>query len=774
MRLVTDFTCLNRCVKRPVHPFPSAADIAKGIPSTAKYFCKLDALKGYHQVPLDEESRKLTTFLLPDGKYRYKRGPMGLSSTGDWWCHKSDAVIIGIPGSDKIVDDILLSSDTLDGLFEKIEQVLKRCQAAGLTIARKKMSIGTTVNFAGFIISDKGVEPDPGKISAIKDFPSPVDISTVRSFLGLANQLGHFIPDLAMATTKIRGLLKKGVAFQWLPEHEDEFLFVKNLLTSPMIVHFFDPDLPTPLLTDASKLHGIGYALVQHGKDGRLRLVQAGSRSLAPAEKNYAPIEAECLAAVWGITKCRYFLYGCQNFNLVTDHQPLIGIFRKDISEVENRRLQRFREKIVDYSFTVEWVEGKTHLIADALSRSPVDTANDQAFLTVRSVLHSLDPQLDSMRAAAASCPLYQRLLHAVQNMSTSEFKQLSSSDPLSLYKSVWNELSVHEDNQLVLYQTDRIVVPQSERSRILELLHQGHSGIAKTRQLARQLYYWPGLSNDVKLLVENCHACFGHLPAQQQMPLNPTTASHPLEHTSADLFSLRGKSYLAYSDRFSGMLWCERLNSTTTTAVTGVLERWMYETGFPRSIRTDGGPQFRGPFKAWCNDLHITHEVSSPYNPQSNGHAESAVKCAKYLLGKVDANMRQFRAHLYAWRNTPRADGFAPADLFYSYRQRTALPSVRSPFCSIEAAASARSKSAARAKEHFDAHSSPLSPLLPGTSVSLRDQQSGSWGGQAQAEVESVRQDGLSYNLALPDGSQTIRNRRLIRPKQVHFEEDK
>ena len=135
---------------------------------------------------------------------------------------------------------------------------------------------------------------------------------------------------------------------------------------------------------------------------------------------------------------------------------------------------------------------------------------------------------------------------------------------------------------------------------------------------------------------------------------------------------------------------------------------------------------------------------------------------------------MRQFRAHLYAWRNTPRADGFAPADLFYGYRQRTALPSVRSPFCSVEAAASARSKSAAQAKERFDAHASPLSPLLPGTSVSLRDQQSGSWGGQAQAEVESVRQDGLSYNLALPDGSQTIRNRRLIRPKQVHFEEDK
>ena len=168
-------------------------------------------------------------------------------------------------------------------------------------------------------------------------------------------------------------------------------------------------------------------------------------------------------------------------------------------------------------------------------------------------------------------------------------------------------------------------------------------------------------------------------------------------------------------------MVWADRLNSTTTTTVTKCLERWLYEFGFPKHIRTDGGPQFRGPFDDWCAENGIIHEVSSPYNPQSNGHAESAVKIAKFLIDKVDANMTQFRAHLYAWRNTPRQDGFSPSDLFFGRRQRSPkLPSLRKDACNLEAAETARSSTAAKAKEHFDKRAAPLPPLKPGDAVLL------------------------------------------------------
>ena len=89
VRLVTDYTKLNRFVVRPVHPFPSVSDIIQSIPSSAACFAKLDATHGYFQIPLSEEASRLTTFILPSGRYRYLRAPMGLSSSSDEWCRHS-------------------------------------------------------------------------------------------------------------------------------------------------------------------------------------------------------------------------------------------------------------------------------------------------------------------------------------------------------------------------------------------------------------------------------------------------------------------------------------------------------------------------------------------------------------------------------------------------------------------------------------------------------------------------------------------------------------
>ena len=109
VRLVTDYTKLNPYVVRPVHPFPSVSDILQSIPASAACFAKLDAIYGYFQIPLDEEAPKLTTFILPSGRYRYLRAPMGLSSSSDEWCRHSDRVTEGFRWFRKIlVDDILV------------------------------------------------------------------------------------------------------------------------------------------------------------------------------------------------------------------------------------------------------------------------------------------------------------------------------------------------------------------------------------------------------------------------------------------------------------------------------------------------------------------------------------------------------------------------------------------------------------------------------------------------------------------------------------------
>ena len=83
LRLVTDYRELNKAVLRPTHPFPSAPDLMRRLKPDSRYFCKLDAVHGYFQIPLDEPSSLLTTFLLPCGRYRYTCAPMGLKSSSD-------------------------------------------------------------------------------------------------------------------------------------------------------------------------------------------------------------------------------------------------------------------------------------------------------------------------------------------------------------------------------------------------------------------------------------------------------------------------------------------------------------------------------------------------------------------------------------------------------------------------------------------------------------------------------------------------------------------
>ena len=127
VRLVTDYTKLNRFVVRPVHPFPSVSDIIQSIPASAACFAKLDATHGYFQIPLSEEASRLTTFILPSGRYRYLRAPMGLSSSSDEWCRHSDRVVEGLPWCSKIVDDILIWASSPSELEKRIFEVVKRC-----------------------------------------------------------------------------------------------------------------------------------------------------------------------------------------------------------------------------------------------------------------------------------------------------------------------------------------------------------------------------------------------------------------------------------------------------------------------------------------------------------------------------------------------------------------------------------------------------------------------------------------------------------------------
>ena len=119
----------------------------------SRVFCKMDATQGYFQISLDEESSKLTPFLLPSGRYRYLRAPMGLNASSDEWSFSSDALVQGLSFAQKIVDDILIEAPNFKVLFARIRVIWKRCQDMNVTISNKKTESGS-LNFICWICSE--------------------------------------------------------------------------------------------------------------------------------------------------------------------------------------------------------------------------------------------------------------------------------------------------------------------------------------------------------------------------------------------------------------------------------------------------------------------------------------------------------------------------------------------------------------------------------------------------------------------------------------------
>jgi hypothetical protein len=205
-----------------------------------------------------------------------------------------------------------------------------------VTISSRKFVIDARVKFAGHIISANGIFPDPAKVAAIHDYRQPTDLTSLRGFLGLCNQLGSFIPDLAQVMTPLQELLKKEVQWQWLPEQELAFQQTKDILTSKLIIKLFNAKLKTELLADALTLHGLGFSLLQRDTNGSPHLICCGSQSLSQAKTRYTMIELEILAIQWAMSKTHYYLFGLQNFTVIMDHKPLIGIFDKPLAALDN------------------------------------------------------------------------------------------------------------------------------------------------------------------------------------------------------------------------------------------------------------------------------------------------------------------------------------------------------------------------------------------------------------------------------------------------------
>ena len=372
LRFCVDYRRLNSLTIRDSYPLPRMEDCIDSL-GDAKYFTTLDCNAGYWQIPVAPGDRGKTAFVCHEGCFEYCRMPFGLTNAPATFQRAIDMVLGQYRWKTCLVylDDIIVFSQTAEEHIRHVEEVLTTLQDAGFSLKLRKCEFfAETVDYLGHVIRPGRLQVAQQKIEAVKGFKMPTTQTELRSFLGLCNVYRRFVPNFARAAAPLNDLLKKGQAFELPPLDEKQrkaFDSLKQALIEPPILRLPQSDLEYSVDTDACN-HQVGCALLQTHEDGTRHPIGFWSRSLTPAEKKYSVGEKECLAIVWALQILRLYLER-KHFRLYTDHQALKWILSG--SDAGSGRLARWRLRLLEFDFTIEYKKGAKNTIADAISRLP-------------------------------------------------------------------------------------------------------------------------------------------------------------------------------------------------------------------------------------------------------------------------------------------------------------------------------------------------------------------------------------------------------------------
>ena len=377
-RLVCDFRELNKVTIPMVMRVPRIDDVIDTVGAAKpKYFSVLDLTHGFHQIPLDEESKEKTSFILNDrGKLRHRTLSQGLKNATAIFQYMMDTVLKGIQFEYVLsyVDDVIIYSRTFEEHLSHIEQVLIRMKEANLKFSPMKCQFAVEqVKFLGHILTERGIEPNDDKLEVVKSYPTPKTVKQVRGFLGVTGYYRRFVEKYAEKARPLYYLTKKNVPFEWTEECEKSFQTLKEALLSDKILAYPDFSKKFILATDASNT-GVGACLSQE-QDGEIRPIGYAGRGFTSAEKNYHTTDKELLAVVFGVQYFRVYLAG-NEFDIHTDHAGLRQILTTKNLEGRQARWVTFLQ---GYNFTPYHIKGVNNVIPDCLSRRPYEITHTEA-----------------------------------------------------------------------------------------------------------------------------------------------------------------------------------------------------------------------------------------------------------------------------------------------------------------------------------------------------------------------------------------------------------
>jgi hypothetical protein len=458
---------------------------------------------------------------------------------------------------------------------------------------------------------------DPDKIRSIMEWPTPKDVSDIRSFMGLARYYRRFIKGFSKIVCPITVFQKKGIKFIWTSKCEEIFQELKYLLTHAPMLKITDPDNDFLMCTNACK-EGLGGLLMQEGC-----VICYASRKLNEHEINYVTHDLELASIVHALKMWRHYLLG-RRFVLMTDHCGLRHLFDQPKLNV---RQARWMALLSEFDFKIKHIKGKENRVVDALSRSI-------------KMIHL---------AAVRTCEtdVRERVRNAQET--NAFFKTVTSylrQEPTGIKYEAYQML----EEGLLTYK-NRLYVPNYDDLKrfIMDELHKrpytGHPGYQKMITTTRKQFYWPGLKKDIANYLSKCLEC-QQVKAEHRHPaglLQPLPITEwKWETISIDFITGLPKStkqndaIKVMVDKLSKSSHFVHVKSTCKTVdIANIFIKEIFRLhGMPKEIVSDQDTKFTSIFwKSLMVGFETKLLFSTAYHPQTDGKTERVNQIVEYML---------------------------------------------------------------------------------------------------------------------------------------------
>ncbi|OMJ21532.1 Transposon Ty3-I Gag-Pol polyprotein [Smittium culicis] len=547
---------------------------------------------------------------------------------------------------------------------------------AEISLRNKQLSveIGATVHYVPLILETRS-DFTRAEVATTSHLPEFVDVNSADKFDAAINEeltetqklstrtlLNNFNSTFAEKLEDLRGA-EKDAMFTWAEAEQNAFEELKQRLLTAPLLQYPDWNLPFVLITDASTL-GLGAILAQ-GVDGRDRIIGYASRTLLPAEQNYAITHLEGLAVVWAIEYYHYYLYG-RKFEVITDHRALTTLFSNAPGK---GRLGRWVVKLRHYDFSVRHKEGVSNP-ADFLSRFPWEEIPE---VLEEEVLYLSAGEFNQLKKNTAEA-----------------LDRITKKRPLPGDGQIKSKYDLNQDKLYVkINNVNKLYVHPNELKDVVRRVHnENHKNAAETFRILADNYFVPGAFPIVKDIVRRCEQCQRHnYIVRRTEPYSGIQAKYPFQQWGLDVagpltpVSSAGNKYIIvaidYFTKWPVAVATKTINAATIIAF--LCEQIVAPFGVPKILITDRGTHLSNEACASFNRyLGIDHKPVTAYRPQANGQVERSIQTLKQTLRKLVVDKPEnwdcylWRA-LLAMRTTKnRTLNRSPAEIVYGLKLLT------------------------------------------------------------------------------------------------------